>query len=324
MRDIKKKEEKILTLREVYGKVLLEIGKRKENIVVLDADVSKGTYTFYFAREFPNRFFNLGIAEANMMGVAAGFATVGYIPFVNSYAVFCVMRACEILRTSIAYPKLNVKIVGGHGGISVGPDGVTHQAIEDIAIVRCIPNIVILVPADPLEVMQIVKASVDYEGPIYIRLARIKIPNFLPSNYKFKIGKAIILREGKDVTLLGTGVMVIECIKAADELAKEGILAQVINVSSIKPIDEKTIIESAEKTGCVVTAEDHTIIGGLGGAVSEILIEKKLVHLERVGLKDTFAESGSSADLFSKYNLTSKNIVKVAKRVMNRKNKNGR
>lgn len=319
MKNIKvKKIEKTFILREIYGKVLLEIGKQREDIVVLDADVSKGTYTKYFAQKYPDRFFNLGIAESNMLGVAAGFASTGYIPFVNSYAVFCVMRACETLRTFVAYPKLNVKIVGGHGGISVGPDGVTHQAIEDIAIVRSIPNMIVLVPADPKEVYQIVKASVEYEGPVYIRLARTAIPQFLPSYYKFKIGKSIVLRKGKDVTLLGTGIMVIECLKASEELAKEGILAQVINVSSIKPIDKKTIIDAAENTGCLVTVEDHNIIGGLGGAVSEILAENRPAHLERIGLKDTFGESGSQEDLFKKHFLTVKDIVNAAKKVMKR------
>ena len=301
-----------LALREVYGKALLEIGGEREDVVVLDADVSKGTYTKYFAREFPGRFFNLGIAESNMMGVAAGFAATGYMPFVNSYAVFCVMRACETLRTFVAYPKLNVKIAGGHGGLSVGPDGVTHQATEDIAIVRAIPNMAVLVPADPVEVAQVVRASGEYEGPVYIRLARPKIPNFLPPDYQFRIGKSITLREGSAVTFLGTGVMVIECLKAADELAKEGISARVINVSSIKPIDEEAILKAAEETGCFVTAEDHNVVGGLGGAVSEVLAERKPAPLERIGLRDTFGESGSQEDLFREYHLTVKDIIAPA------------
>ena len=311
--------KKLLALRETYGKALLEIGRDRKNVVVLDADVSKGTYTKYFAQEFPDRFFKLGIAESNMMGTAAGFATAGYIPFVNSYAVFCVMRACETLRTFVAYPKLNVKIAGGHGGISVGPDGVTHQATEDIAIVRAIPNMVVLVPADPEEVAQVVKAAVEYDGPVYIRLARPKIPNFLPSDYEFEIGKSAVLRDGSDVAILGTGVMVIECMKAAEKLAQEGILARVINVSSIKPIDEETIIKAAEETGCLVTAEDHNVIGGLGGAVSELLAEKKPAPLERIGLKDTFGESGSQEDLFREYHMAVEDIVKAAKRAIKRK-----
>ena len=313
------KKGKTIALREVYGKTLLEIGRTQEDVVVLDADVSKGTYTKYFAQEFPDRFFNLGIAESNMMGVAAGFASAGYIPFVNSYAVFCVMRACETLRTFVAYPKLNVKIAGGHGGISVGPDGVTHQATEDIAIVRAIPNMVVLVPADPIEVGQIVRAAMRYDGPVYIRLARPKVPNFLPDDYQFKIGKSIALREGSDVAIFGTGVMVIECLKAQEKLSQEGISARVINVSSIKPIDEKIIIKASEETGCLVTAEDHNIIGGLGGAVSEVLAEKNPTALERIGLKDTFGESGSQEDLFREYHLSVEDIVKATKRVIKRK-----
>jgi len=311
----------ILHLREVYGRVLAEVGKEYENIVVLDADVSKGTYTKFFAERFPDRFFNFGIAEQNMMVAAAGLSTTGFIPFVNSYAVFCVMRCCEQIRTFVAYPRLNVKIVGGHGGMSVGPDGVTHQATEDIAIVRAIPNMVVLVPADPNEVEQVVRAAINYQGPVYIRLARPKVPKFLPNDYKFEIGKSCVLLNGYDVTIIGTGIMVYECIKAAEKLSKEGISARVINASSIKPIDEKTIVKSAEETGAIVTVEDHNIIGGLAGAVAEVLVETKPICMERIGLRDTFGESGSQEELFEYYGLSIENIVNAAKKVLKRKNK---
>lgn len=312
----------MFALREVYGKVLVKVGKDYPNIVVLDADVSKGTYTKFFAQEFPERFFNFGIAEQNMMVSAAGLSTTGFIPFVNSYAVFCVMRCCEQIRTLVAYPKLNVKIAGGHGGVSVGPDGVTHQATEDIAIVRAIPNMVVLVPADPGEVEQIVRAAVEYDGPVYIRLARSKIPSFLPEDYKFKIGKSRVIMNGNDVALLGTGIMVYECLKAAEKLRKEGISPRVINLSSIKPIDKEMVTQAAEETGALVTVEDHNIIGGLGGAVAEVLGETKPVPLERIGLRDTFGQSGSPEDLFKYYHLSVDDIVRAAKKAIKRKEGN--
>lgn len=312
-------EKRVLALREAYGYALLALGRERSDILVLDADVSKGTYTKYFAEEFPERFFNLGVAEGNMMVVAAGLSTTGYIPFVNSYAIFCVLRACESLRTFVAYPRLNVKVAGGHGGISVGPDGVTHQATEDIAIVRAIPNMVVLVPADPVEVEQVVRAAADYEGPVYIRLARPKVREFLPPDYQFAIGRSAVLKEGKDVTLLGTGIMVRHCLEAARSLAEEGIAARVVNVSSIKPLDQETIIRAAQETGCFVTVEDHNIIGGLAGAVSELLAETLPVPLERIGLRDTFGESGTPEALFEEYHLTVRDIKQAVTKVLKRK-----
>ncbi len=313
------RQDEAVPLRIAYGKALVNIGRYIENIVVLDADVSKGTYTYYFKEEFPSRFFNFGIAEQNMMGVAAGLSTIGYIPFVNTYAVFAVMRACEQVRTSVAYPRLNVKIAGGHGGISVGPDGATHQAIEDIAITRAIPNIVILVPADPIEVEKVVEAAARYYGPVYIRLARMPISPIFDKSYEFSIGKAVQLLDGEDVTVFACGVMIEESLKAVELLKHEGISTRLINVSTIKPIDKSIILKSARETGALVTVEDHNIIGGLGSAVAEILSEECPTPLVRVGLRDTFGESGDVKDLFDHYELSYKHIKEAVKRVIKMK-----
>lgn len=297
-------------IRKAYGEALVEEFSKNDRIVVLDADVSKGTFSYLCKKIDPNRFFNFGLAEQNMMGAAAGFAAMGMIPFVNSFAVFLSMRACEQLRTSIAYPRLNVKIAAGHGGISVGEDGATHQAIEDLGITRSIPNLVVLVPCDPIETRAAVKASVRYEGPVYIRLARPAVRPILPTNYEFHIGKGVILRDGTDIALLATGIMTAVTLEAATVLEKKGTSSLVINISTLKPIDEELVVMAARKTKLVVTVEDHNIIGGLGSAVAEVLSERHPSRLKRIGLRDTFGESGKASDLLRKYGLTRDSIVR--------------
>lgn len=312
-------EIKKMATRDAYGNALVELGKDHEDIVVLDADLSKSTKTNTFAKEFPERFFDMGIAEQNMMGVAAGLAAAGKVPFVSSFAIFATGRAYEQIRNSICYSKLNVKVAATHAGLTVGEDGATHQALEDIALMRAIPNMTVLVPADGVEALQAVKAAYELNGPVYIRLGRPKVEAIFTEDYQFQIGKAAYLRKGKDVTLVGTGFMTAEVLKAADLLAAEGIDAEVINISTIKPLDEKTIIESATKTRCMVTAEEHNIIGGLGSAVAETLVSHCPIPMERVGVKDTFGESGKPDELMQKYGLTAKDIVDAAKKVLARK-----
>lgn len=309
----------VLPLRQYYGDALLKAGRENKKIVALDADVSKGTFSKFFGTEFPERFFNFGIAEQNMLAAAAGLASMGFIPFANSYAVFVTMRACEQLRNMIAYQRANVKVMGGHGGISVGQDGVSHQAIEDIAIVRSMSNMTVLVPGDPIEVGQVVEAALNYVGPVYIRLARISVPNLFQEGYQFKIGKGNIIKEGKDVTIMAIGIMVKVALDAAAQLEKQGISVRVVNMASVKPIDKELIFESAKKTGAIVTVEDHNVVGGLAGAVCEVLCELKPVPLEKVGLQDTFAESGDETELFKHYGLDTKDIINAAKKAIARK-----
>ncbi|KYH42547.1 MAG: transketolase [Candidatus Bathyarchaeota archaeon B26-1] len=312
--------------RDAYGRTLIELGRIRKEIVVLDADLSTSTRTAWFGREFPDRFFNFGVAEANMMSAAAGLASSGKIPFVSTFAVFATGRAYNQYRTSIAYPNLNVKIVATHSGISVGEDGPTHFCIEDIAIMRALPNTTVLVPADAVETEAAVKASVDHYGPVYIRLSRPKLPVIYEEGYRwrgekltFRIGGSVTLREGEDVTLVASGLMVSRALDAAEALAREGIEAAVIDLYSIKPIDRETLTEAARRTGAIVTCEEHNVCGGVGSAVAEVLVETVPVPMEMVGVKDTFAESGSMEDLLTKYGLTSKDIVEAAKRVIKRK-----
>ena len=312
--------------RDAYGRTLIELGRIRKEIVVLDADLSTSTRTAWFGREFPDRFFNFGIAEANMMSAAAGLASNGKIPFVSTFAVFATGRAYNQYRTSIAYPNLNVKIVATHSGISVGEDGPTHFCIEDIAIMRALPNTTVLVPADAVETEAAVKAAVDHYGPVYIRLSRPKLPVIYEEGYRwrgekltFRIGGSVTLREGEDVTLVASGLMVSRALDAAEALAREGIEAAVIALYSIKPIDRETLTEAARRTGAIVTCEEHNVCGGVGSAVAEVLVETVPVPMEMVGVKDTFAESGSMEDLLTKYGLTSKDIVEAAKRVIKRK-----
>ncbi|KUO50360.1 MAG: transketolase [Desulfitibacter sp. BRH_c19] len=310
-------QTKIAT-RDAYGKTLVKLGKKYQDIVVLDADLSKSTKTALFKGEFPDRFFNVGIAEQNLACVAGGMSLAGKVPFASSFAMFATGRAFEMIRNSLCYPKLNVKIAATHAGITVGEDGASHQANEDVAIMRAIPNMTVLVPADAVETEQIIEAAYNYNGPVYIRLGRSGVPVLYDDNYKYQIGKASKLRDGKDVSIIAMGIMVSKALEAAEMLAEEGVQASVYNMSTIKPIDVDAIEEAAQ-TGCVVTAEEHSIIGGLGSAVAEVLGEKCPVPLERVGIMDTFGESGKPDELLKKYGLTKENIASAVIRVMDRK-----
>ena len=305
--------------REAYGKALLVLGAENPNVVVLDADLSKSTKTADFAKKYPERFFNMGIAEANLLGTAAGLAAAGKIPFASTFAIFAVGRAFEQIRNSIAYPKLNVKIAATHSGITVGEDGGSHQAIEDVAIMRAVPNMVVLVPADGEETRQVVLAAAQYKGPVYIRMGRLDVPLLFGEEYQFEIGKANVLKEGTDVAIMANGVMVSMALEAAAELADQGVSVSVVNVASVKPLDEETIVRIAKTTKAVVTAEEHNIIGGLGSAVAEVLGEKQPTPMVRVGLKDTFGESGRPLELLEKYGLTKAELVKAVHEVLAKK-----
>lgn len=304
-----------IATREAYGKALAELAVENENVVVLDADLSKSTKTADFKKVCPERFINMGIAESNMMSVAAGMATCGKIPFVSTFAMFAAGRAFEQIRNSIGYPRLNVKICATHAGITVGEDGASHQSIEDISLMRGIPGMVVLSPSDAVETEAAIKAIAKYNGPCYVRLGRMGV-NVINSKteYKFEIGKAVTLREGKDVTIVATGIMVEAALEAYNILAEEGIKAKVLNIHTIKPIDEEAIIKAARQTGVVITAEEHSIIGGLGSAVCEVLSENYPVPVVRVGIKDTFGESGKPNELLKAYGLTCNDIVKAVKK----------
>lgn len=311
---------KMMATRDAYGEALKELGKANKDVVVLDADLSKSTKTAVFGKEFPERFINVGIAEQSLIGTAAGLATTGKIPFASSFAMFASGRAFEIIRNSVAYPKLNVKIAATHAGLTVGEDGASHQALEDISVMRTIPNMVVLNPADGVEAKAAVIKAAEYKGPVYIRLGRSKVPTiFDEESYEFEIGKGIELRAGKDVTMVATGIMVSMALEAAEILKKDGINARVINIHTIKPIDKEIIIKAAKETGAIVTAEEHNIIGGLGSAVAEVLVENYPAAMERVGVKDTFGESGDGDELLKKYGLTSENIAEAAKKAISRK-----
>ncbi|MDY4721441.1 MAG: transketolase family protein [Clostridium paraputrificum] len=308
---------KKIATREAYGKALAALANTNENVVVLDADLSKSTKTADFKAVAPERFFNMGIAEGNMMGVAAGLSTCGKIPFVSTFAMFAAGRAFEQIRNSICYPKLNVKVCATHAGLTVGEDGASHQAIEDISLMRSVPNMVVINPADDIETEAAIKAVAEMEGPCYVRLGRMAVSRVNDeTNYNFVIGKGITLAEGNDVAIIATGIMVEAALEAKEELAKEGINARVINIHTIKPIDEELIIKAAKETGVIVTAEEHSIIGGLGSAVAEVVSEKCPVPVLRVGVKDTFGESGKPNELLEKYGLTSKDIVNKVKKAL--------
>lgn len=302
--------------RVAYGEALAEYGS-KENIVVLDADLACCTMSANFRDKYPDRFFNIGIAEGNMMSIAAGIATTGKNVFASSFAMFAAGRAWEQVRNSIGYPHLNVKVVGTHSGISVGEDGATHQALEDIAIMRAIPGMLVVSPSDAIETKAAVKALMDYEGPAYLRVGRIPadIINDTP-DYKFELFKGYQMREGNDITILATGLMVQESLKASDLLKEQGIHARVIDIHTIKPLDEEIILKAAKETGCIVTVEEHNIMGGLGGAVAELLSEKYPTPLVRVGMKDEFGKSGKPEELFKKFGLNADNIVTQVKKAL--------
>lgn len=308
-----------IATRTAYGQALAELGEVNNDIVVLDADLSKSTKTAEFKKKFPERFFNAGIAEGNMMGMAAGLAASGKVPFASTFAVFATGRAYEQIRNSIAYPKLNVKIAATHAGITVGEDGGSHQAVEDVAIMRAMPNMTVIVPADAVEAAQAVKAASEYKGPVYLRLGRLDTPVILPPDYNFTIGKAAILRKGTDSVVFTNGYMLSVTLEAAELLAAEGIEISVVNVSTVKPLDVDTVVEMAKKTGCAVTVEEHSIIGGLGSAVAEALGENYPIPMLRIGLQDTFGESGSAEELLQHFGLTPQKIVEGVKGQINRK-----
>ena len=310
MSDVKR-----IATRDSYGEELVKLGAEHEDIVVLDADLAEATRSGEFQKVYPDRFIDCGIAEENMMGVAAGLAAAGKVPFASSFAMFAVGRAYEQIRNSIGYPHLNVKIGASHAGISVGEDGATHQCIEDIALMRMIPGMVVINPSDYIEARAAVRAAYEYEGPVYMRFGRLAVPilNDRP-DYKFELGKGVVLREGKDLTIFATGLPVYNCLEAAERLAAEdGIDAQVINIHTIKPIDEELIVAAAEKTGKIVTVEEHSVIGGLGSAVCEVLSEKAPNRVMKIGINDTFGESGPALELLKKYGLDTDGIYEKIK-----------
>jgi len=314
------KERKMVATRDAYGKALLELGKENHDIVVLDADLSVSTKTAVFAKAFPERFFNLGVAEQDMIGTAAGLAACGKIVFASTFAVFGSGRAWDQVRMSVAYTRLNVKIVVTHAGITTGEDGASHQANEDIAIMRVLPNLTVVVPADAVETEKLIKAAAEFYGPMYIRLSRPKTRLVYENdNYDFKIGKGIVMHSGKDATVFACGIMVGIALDAADILAAEGIQARIVNLHTIKPLDKELIVKCAQETGAVVSAEEHSIIGGLGGAVAEVLVENAQVPMVRVGLKDIFGESGKPEELLVKYGLTAQNVADAVRAVLKRK-----
>lgn len=308
------KETKKIATRESYGNALAELGAKYPNVVVLDADLAAATKTGIFKKAFPDRHIDCGIAECNMMGIAAGLAATGKIPFASSFAMFAAGRAFEQVRNAVGYPKLNVKIGATHAGISVGEDGATHQCNEDIALMRTIPGMVVINPADDVEAKAAVEAAIKHQGPVYLRFGRLAVPVLNdPSDYKFELGKGVVLREGKDITLVATGLCVSETLEAAEQLAKDGIDAKVINIHTIKPIDEDLIVASAKETGKVVTIEEHSIIGGLGSAVCDVLSAKAPTKVLKIGIEDTYGESGPAVELIKKYGLDSEGIYKKVK-----------
>ncbi len=307
-------EVKKIATRESYGKTLVELGKEHDDLVVLDADLAGATKTGVFQKAFPERHIDCGIAEANMMGIAAGLSTCGKVPFASSFAMFAAGRAYEQVRNSIGYPHLNVKIGATHAGISVGEDGATHQCNEDIALMRTIPGMVIINPCDDVEACAAVRAAYEYVGPVYLRFGRLAIPVINdPATYHFEIGKGVLLKEGKDVTIIATGLCVCEALEAAKLLAADGVDAEVINIHTIKPLDEELVAASAVKTGKVVTVEEHSVIGGLGSAVCDALCEKAPVRVMKIGINDRFGESGPGAELVKKYGLDAESIYKKVK-----------
>ncbi len=309
MSDVKK-----IATRESYGNALAELGAEHKDVVVLDADLAAATKTGVFKKAFPERFIDCGIAECDMMGVAAGLATTGLVPFASSFAMFAAGRAFEQVRNSIGYPKLNVKIGATHAGISVGEDGATHQCNEDIALMRTIPGIVVINPSDDVEAKEAVKAAYEHQGPVYLRFGRLAVPviNDRP-DYKFELGKGVVLRDGKDLTIIATGLPVSNCLEAAEKLAADGIDAKVINIHTIKPLDEELVVAAAKETGKVVTVEEHSVIGGLGSAVCDVFAEKAPTKVMKIGINDTFGESGPAVELIKKYGLDTESIYEKIK-----------
>jgi transketolase len=305
--------------REALGRTLIELAQENPDIVVLDADLASSTRVIYFAEAFPERYFQMGVAEQNMMGVAAGMALYGKIPFVSTFGVFASRRACDQVAISVAHCRLNVKIVGAYSGIVSGNNGATHQAVEDIAIMRGIPNMVVIDPGDDIEMEQVVRAIVTYEGPVYLRVTRDAWPRISPKDYHFSIGKASLIRHGKDVTLIGSGMMTSQCNEAASLLIEAGVDARVLHMPCLKPIDTDAIAQAAQETGAIVSAENHSIYGGLGSAVAEVLVEHVPVPMVRVGLQDCYGECGSNVELLAKYGISPQHIAEAALTVLDRK-----
>lgn len=309
MSDVKK-----IATRASYGSALVELGKEHEDLVVLDADLAAATQTAMFKKEFPERHIDCGIAECNMVGIGAGLASTGKVPFVSTFAMFAAGRAFEQVRNSVGYPKLNVKIGATHAGISVGEDGATHQCNEDIALMRTIPGMVVINPSDDVEAKAAVKAAYEHQGPVYMRFGRLAVPVINDNeDYKFELGKGVVLREGKDVAIIATGLPVANCLEAAEKLAAEGIDAKVINIHTIKPLDEELIVAAAKDTGKVVTVEEHSVIGGLGSAVCDVLCEQAPTKVLKIGVNDTFGESGPAVELVKKYGLDADSIYEKVK-----------
>ena len=306
------KEEKKAT-RQSYGEILEKLGEENKDIVVLDADLSAATKTSIFAKKYPDRFFDMGIAEANMMGVAAGMASCGKIPYVSTFAAFAAGRTYDQIRSSICYPNVNVKICATHAGITVGEDGATHQMLEDIALMRALPNMKVLCPSDDVETKYLIEQISKIKGPVYVRLARLATPGIYEENQTFEIGKAVQIGEGTDATVFATGVVVSEAIKAKELLEKEGIYIRVVDMHTIKPIDKEMIVKSAKETKKLISIEDHSVIGGLGSAISEVLTEEYPCKLVRMGIKDTFGKSGNAVELLKYFGLTSEEIIKTVK-----------
>ncbi|MBT0663744.1 transketolase family protein [Geobacter pelophilus] len=309
----------MMATRDAYGEVLAELGQDNERIVVLDADLSGSTKTAVFGKKFPDRFFNMGIAEANMVVTAAGLAAIGKIPFVSTFAIFASGRAWEQIRQSVAYPKANVKVVATHGGVTVGEDGGSHQSVEDIAIMRAIPNMTVIVPADGVETKAAIKAIADYKGPVYVRLGRNKVPTVFPKDYSFAIGKGSELVTGSDLTFVTTGLMTSAAVKAAEALKSEGISARVVHIGTVKPLDQDILVKAAKETQLIITAEEHSIIGGLGGAVAELLSEHCPVPVHRLGVKDRFGTSGKAEELLKYFELTADDLAGAAREALKRK-----
>jgi transketolase len=309
----------MIATRDAYGETLVELGAENSAVVALDADLSGSTKTGIFAKKFPERFFNMGIAEANMVGTAAGLAAVGKIPFVSTFAIFAVGRAWEQVRQSVAYPKANVKIVATHGGVTVGEDGGSHQSVEDIAIMRAVPNMTVIVPADGVETRGAIRAAAAYKGPVYIRLGRNKVATIFPTDHTFEIGKGCELRQGTDMTFVTTGLMTAAALTAAETLAAEGISARVVHIATIKPLDRDIILQAARETGAIVTAEEHSIIGGLGGAVAELLVEEYPVPVRRIGVQDRFGTSGKAEELLKYFGLTPEDLAEAGREIVRKK-----
>ena len=302
--------------RAAFGDALVELGSRRKDVVVLDADVAESTQTAKFGKKYPDRFYQIGIAEQNMVGISAGMATMGLVPWVSTFAVFLAKRAVDQIRVSVAYPKLNVKLNGAYGGIPTGRAGATHQSVEDIAVMRCMPNMTVICPGDPLEVQQAVYRTTDMNGPIYLRTVRCPIPVIFDSKHKFEIGKSYQLTDGRDVTVISTGMMTPKALEAAKELkTNHNISVRLIHMPTIKPIDKNAIVNASRETGSLITVENHSILGGLGGAVAEVLTEFAPCHLTRLGFPDTFDESGDDEKIFSKFGMNVESIVNKAKQL---------